>query len=185
MKRPLQHLVAALLLVLGAACGIDAEPRAVTVAGASLPPEQAPAEANEEEAPDPALVYLVNGERLQPVQRARRATVASAIASLLEGPRDTEARYGLRSAIPAGTQLLGTTIAGGEIQVDLSEEFTSVVGEEHLLALAQLVFTATETGLVDRVSIAIEGTVVPVSRADGQLSTGAVTTEDYAPLAPE
>lgn len=173
-----------LVLALAPACGIDAEPRAIAVDSAALPAEQTPAEAVEEEAPEASVVYLVVGERLQAVPRARRPTVAAALVALLEGPRDTEAAAGIRSAIPAGTELLGATITDGEIRIDLSEEFTTIVGEEHLLALAQLVYTATDAGDVDRVSIAIEGTAVPVSRADGQLSTGAVTPADYVRLAP-
>ena len=184
MIRHLHLLVALAALAATAACGIEPERRAVVVEGAALPADEAPAEAADEEAPDATLVYLVSGDGLQAVQRARRPTVAAALAALLEGPRATEVAAGLRSAIPAGTTLLGATIVAGEIRVDLSEEFTTIVGEEHHLALAQVVFTATETGLVERVSIAIEGTVVPLSRADGQLSTGPVTKADYAPLAP-
>jgi spore germination protein GerM len=136
-------------------------------------------------APDPTLVYLVNGERLQPVARSERDTVGEALEALLEGPRDTETAFGLRSAIPAGTRLLGATVQGDEVRVDLSQEFTTIAGEEYLLALAQIVFTAVDAGPADAVTIAIEGQQVPVARADGQLSTGAVTPSDYGTLAPD
>lgn len=183
-RRRLRALLLVLCTLSASACGIDAQPSPTVIESAALPPEQAPAEAEEEDAPDATVVYLVNGERLQPVNRSHRTSVAAAVEALLEGPRDTELTLGLRSAIPAGTELLGSSIVGDEIRLDLSEDFTSIVGEEYLLALGQLVFTATATGLVERVSISIEGTPVPVSRADGQLSTGAVTQEDYAALAP-
>ena len=175
----------AVLVVVAAGCGIEPQARPVAVDGAALPAEQVAAEEDDPvPAPDPTLVYLVNGERLQPVARSERDTVAEALAALLEGPRDTETAFGLRSAIPAGTRLLGATVDGDEVRVDLSQEFTTIVGEEYLLALAQIVFTAVDAGPADAVTIAIEGQQVPIARADGQLSTGAVTPSDYRPLAP-
>lgn len=183
MRRAAVLAVAAALTA--GACGIEPQERPVVVESAALPAEQVAAEENDPDpAPDPTLVYLVNGERLQPVQRSSAGTVGEALAALLAGPRDTETAFGLRSAIPAGTRLLGTSLDGDILQIDLSEEFTSIVGEEYLLALAQLVFTAVDAGPAEAVTIAIEGEQVPVARADGQLSTGAVGPLDYAPLAP-
>lgn len=175
----------AVLAVVAAGCGIEPQASPVAVDSAALPAEQVAAEEDDPvPAPDPTLVYLVNGERLQPVARSERDTVTEALTALLEGPRDTETAFGLRSAIPAGTRLLGATLEDGEVRVDLSQEFTTIVGEEYLLALAQIVFTAVDAGPADAVTIAIEGQLVPIARADGQLSTGAVTPSDYAPLAP-
>lgn len=184
-----RRLGALLVLLVGLAvtgCGIEPQASPVVVDAAALPAERVAAEEDDPvPAPDPTLVYLVNGDRLQAVARSERDTVADALVALLEGPRDTETAFGLRSAIPAGTTLLGATIQGDEVRVDLSQEFTTIVGEEYLLALAQIVFTAVDAGPADAVTIAIEGQQVPIARADGQLSTGAVTPSDYGPLAPE
>jgi hypothetical protein len=175
----------ALFVLLGAGCALEPEASPVAVDSAALPAEQVAAEDDDPDpAPDPTLIYLVNGDRMQPVARSARATVAGALVALLEGPRDTETAFGLRSAIPAGTRLLGTNVQGDVVRVDLSEEFTTIVGEEYLLALAQIVFTAVDVGPARAVTIAIEGEPVPLVRADGQLSTGAVTPADYGPLAP-
>lgn len=188
MTTPSPRLGAVLLAfvaLLATGCGIESQPDPVAVDGAALPAERVAAEdADPASAPDATLVYLVNGDRLQPVSRSERDTVAGALTALLEGPRDTETAFGLRSAVPAGTRLLGATVQGGVARIDLSQEFTTIVGEEYLLALAQIVFTAVDTDSADAVTIAIEGQLVPVARADGQLSTGPVTRADYQPLAP-
>jgi hypothetical protein len=183
--RRFRLLLLLLVGLTGTGCGIEPQASPVAVDGAALPPEQVAAEEDDPvPAPDPTLVYLVNGDRLQPVPRSERDSVADALGALLEGPRDTETAFGLRSAIPAGTRLLGATVQGDEVQVDLSQEFTTIVGEEYLLALAQIVFTAVDAGPAGAVTIAIEGQQVPIAQADGQLSTGAVTPADYATLAP-
>lgn len=169
--------------LLSAACGIRDQERPVALGDAGLPPETAPPEAQSDEVEGTSL-FLVEGDRLRQVQRPPQPDLASAMATLLEGPRETEATAGLRSAIPAGTRLLGSSIEGDEVRLDLSQEFTSIVGEQYILAVAQVVYTATEVTGVERVHIAIAGEPATLARADGQLTAGPVGREDYASLAP-
>jgi spore germination protein GerM len=176
-------LVLAVLVSLAlGACGIDGQRRAVAVEGAELPVEQAPAEAAG--SADTLTLYLVGEGHLQAVTRPGQASSAGMVRSLLKGPRDTEADLGLRSAVPPGTTLLGATMVDGEARLDFSEEFTSIVGDEHLLALAQVVFTATEDPAVRAVRFSVEGEPVAVARADGQLTARAVDRADYSTLGP-
>lgn len=165
------------------ACGIRDQERPVPLSNADLPPETAPAEAETDEVEGTSL-FLVEGDRLRRVQRPPQPSLAAAITTLLAGPRETEASAGLRSAIPAGTTLLGTSIQDGEVRLDLSEEFTSIVGEQYLLAVAQVVYTATEITGLGRVNISIAGEPATLARDDGQLTAGSVGREDYASLAP-
>lgn len=174
------------VVAVGGACGIPDDEGPVALDGAHLPPEPVPAEADDATGDDDegSVLYLVAGERLQPVQRPSQPDLTATLVALLEGPRGTEAALGLRTAIPAGTRILGVTLNGGAVRVDLSKEFVSIVGEEHLLALAQVVYTAAEASAVDQVQIAIEGEAVAVARDDGQLTSGPVGPSDYDALAP-
>jgi spore germination protein GerM len=172
------------LLVLGvlAGCGIPMDDAAVRVSGANLPPERAPAEATAKA--DVLTLYLVDGPILRAVARPEPGPLQARIRALLEGPRDTESADGLRSAIPPGTALNGASIVAGEAVVDFTDDFLTIVGEEHLLALAQVVFTATEVPGVVGVRFLVDGEAVPVARGDGQLAARPMTRDDYAAMAP-
>lgn len=176
----------ALLLVapvLFGACGIGIEHEPVTLEGSRLPIDAVPDE------PDAgtdggSLVYLVAGDRLQPVPRSKQPSVLATIDVLLDGPRAAEVEAGLRSAIPAGTTVLAVRREGGVTRVDLSESFTTIVGEEALLALAQLVFTVSAAAATssDGVAFSIEGEPVPVALEDGEVTSEPVRPEDYDDL---
>jgi Sporulation and spore germination/Immunoglobulin-like domain of bacterial spore germination len=75
--------------------------------------------------------------------------LTEAMLLLLQGPAsgDTE------TAIPAGTELVNLGLKGGTATVDLSGEFAAA--DE--LAIAQVVFTATQFGTVGRVKLLVEG----------------------------
>ena len=167
----------------GPACSISAQDHPVPLEAAELPVEPIPEEPAEG-LEGGGAVFLVADGRLQRVSRRVGGSVAAALDSLLEGPRETEVARGLRSAIPAGTALLGLRIDGDLIRVDLSEEFTAIVGEEALLALAQLVYTVTGATSADRVVIWIEGESVPVARGDGEITSRPIGRHDYDELAP-
>jgi spore germination protein GerM len=152
--------------------------------GIALPPEAVPKEAAADEVGD-ATVFLVDADgRLAPVARANAHSAAAALAALLQGPRETESAIGLRTAIPVGTNLRTTTVRTGTARIDLAEDFTNIVGSEQILALAQLVYTATVVPGVERVELAIDGELINVTRADGSLAEGPVTRADYAAVGP-
>lgn len=177
---------ALLALLLGAsACGIGGEPQPTRLEDVALPPEVVPEEATpaDEEGPS-TLVFFIQGETLVPVERGVSPTPGGAIRTLLEGPRDTEAAIGLRSAIPAGTTLLRAAVDGELATIDLSSSFSSIVGPEQVLALAQLVYTATSIPGITQAAFAIEGSRIDVARGDGSLSSGPVSRLDYPGIGP-
>jgi hypothetical protein len=169
------------VLALGA-CGVPTDDRPRALHGVALPDEPVPEEAPADDRGPVTLVYLVGDETLVPVGRASPPTLVRALELLVEGPRADEVAFGVRSAIPAGTEVLGASVSGGVASIDLTSEFTSVVGPEQILAVAQVVFTATGIRGVDDVAIAIDGVPVNVARGDGTLSEGTVDRSDYRAL---
>jgi hypothetical protein len=88
----------------------------------------------------------------------------AAMESLLDGPDSVEEDYGLSSAIPEETQLLGLSIADGIARVDLTSEFESGGDEASLnRRLAQVVYTLTQFPTVKGVLFSLDGvqTCVP------------------------
>ena len=146
------------------------------------------------------LVYFTRGERLGVASRSvpkTEAVGAAALAALLAGPDGAErGDAGLSSAIPAGTRLLGLSIAGGAATVNLSHEFESGGGSTSmLLRVAQVVFTLTQFSSVERVRFALdgepaaaiggEGVVVdpPAGRGEFEGQAPAILVESPAPFA--
>ena len=173
---------AVVLALLSAGCGVRGESTPTRLEEIALPPEPVPAEARPEDEGPATVVFFVRGERLEAVERSTTPSLTAAMRGLLEGPRETEAEGGLRSAVPAGTSLRSASLADGLATVDLSEEFSSVVGPEQVLAIAQVVYTATSIEGVAEVRFAIDGEPIDAARGDGSLSTGPVRRDDYPDL---
>ena len=189
MKRTVLVLLVATLGI--AACGVpqDAEPRALSKDGVpfgllSTSTTQTTVAVNEPAAS--AVVYFLREDRLIPVQRQVRAPVTSSrlLSALLEGPTKDEAEAGFRSAISSEARVRDVTTAGGVATIELSPEFVEVAGQDQILALAQIVFTATETGTTGAVRFRLAGQAVEVPRGDGTLTSAPLTRADYAALAP-
>ncbi len=130
------------------------------------------------------LMFLVRTDRLVPVTRDLPATadLHGVIDSLLDGPTVPEERSQLRTAIPPATMLLGVESDGSVAIVDLSAGFTSVGGEEELLAVAQFVLTLTSLPGIDSVGFRVEGRPTNVPLPSGALSEAPVTAEPYLNL---
>lgn len=85
--------------------------------------------------------------------------LTATINALLEGLSADELNKGLISLIPDNTKLLGVRVDSGVAYIDFSEEFEfNTSGNEGIiLALKQIVYTATEFPTVKSVQILIEG----------------------------
>lgn len=129
-------------------------------------------------------MYLVRDERLVHVTRDLPAAIdlEGAIESLLEGVTPPEERSSLRTSIPAGTRILGSSIEGSLLRLNLNREFAAVGGEEEIRAVAQIVLTATSADVVDLVAFELDGVPTDVPIASGALSIEPVTADDYAEL---
>ena len=190
MKRLPPKLVAtlagaALAVAATSGCAVRAESSATRLDDIALAPESLPAEARPDDEGPSTSVFFLRDEHLETVERATEPTLAAALEALLRGPRETEATAGLHTAIPAGTSLGSATVAGGVATIDLSEGLASVVGPEQVLAIAQLVYTATSVEGVHEVVLAIEGQRIDAARGDGSLAAGAVDRADYPGLLDE
>lgn len=172
----------AILVFATTGCGVRGEASPTRLEDIALSPEAVPAEARPEEEGPTTVVFFVRDERLEAVERSTPPTLGAAVRGLLQGPRETEAEGGLRSAVPAGTELLSASLVEGLATIDLSVDFASVVGPEQVLALAQLVYTATSIPEVSSVRVAIAGAPIDAARGDGSLSSGPVRREDYPDL---
>lgn len=185
-------LAALLALALGvAACGVpeDDEPRALSERGVPfglLSPATTQTTSPIAQPAASAVVYLVRENRLLPVQRQVRVPVSAGrlLDALLEGPTQDEAAAGFRTAISSEARVRDVTAAAGVVTIELSREFVEVSGQDQILALAQIVFTATETDAAGAVRFRLDGEPVEVPRADGTLTSAPLTRADYAALAP-
>jgi spore germination protein GerM len=171
-------------LGLVASCGIQADdgPRDIGVDDRSLTPTDA---ADASEASGASRVYLVTPNesdaqrRLRSVQRDVQPRAAPLLEVLFDGPNTTEAGDGMSTALPAGLQLRSTRPVGDVLFVDVSEEMTELSGDLLILAVAQIVHTATEIDSVRAVRLRVEGQDLPWPRGDGKTATGALTVYDY------
>lgn len=192
-RRPL--LVTAVLPFLALACGvpIDAEPRPIPderVPFGLLDPEPtsttSPAPgASAGSTTAPVTVFLVSGGRLTPVTRVvpAPATPGKALEALLTGATPDEAAQNVRSAIGGTAAGVSATVAGGLARVELGSPFLSTGRREHVLAVAQIVYTLTAFPGVEAVAFTLSGRPVEVPAGDGTLTSGAVRRSDFASVA--
>ena len=198
MRRPrilLAGLVLAAVVAGAAGCGIPTEEDATLARAEDVPfdllaeiPETTTSTIN---APSGAsltraTIFLVQGERLAPVDRdiAAPPSGEGVIEALERGPTRSEAALGLRSALVGADVMRSIGVSGGIASVDLGTGFTDIVGRDQIMALAQIVSTVTGLPGVGRVAFTLEGVPVGVPRGDGAVTTESVSRDDYALLAP-
>ncbi|HEX2045945.1 MAG TPA: Gmad2 immunoglobulin-like domain-containing protein [Gaiellaceae bacterium] len=133
-------------------------------------------------------VWLTAGESLFVVHRSQEATArvgTAALEALLAGPDDFEQGYGLSSAVPEGTQLLGLAVEDGIAHVDLTSEFESGGGTLSMqMRLAQVVFTLTQFPTVEGVLFNLDGEQVDVIGGEGIVVDQPLRRRDFRELLP-
>ena len=133
-------------------------------------------------------VWFANAEGLFVTYRTEPSTPrvgTASLESLLEGPDSFEEGYGLRTAIPDGTQLLGLSIDDGIARVDLTSEFETGGGSASMQTrLAQVVFTITQFPSVKGVVFSLDGDPIDVLGGEGVVIDHPLTRRDYADLLP-
>lgn len=110
-----------------------------------------------------------------------QALATAAMNALLSGsPTNRDGFQEISSAIPAGTKLLGLSIANGVATVDLSGEFAAGGGSaSSQYRLAQVVYTLTQFPSVDTVLFKVDGAVVTVFGSEGIVLNGPVGRSRY------
>jgi hypothetical protein len=133
-----------------------------------------------------ATLFLVQGERLAPVQRELPAPVSveAVLQALAAGPTTTEVQLGLRTALLAPGLMRSGGVSGGIATIDLGLPFTEIAGRDQIVALAQIVSTVTGLPGVGRARFTFDGQPVGILRGDGAVTTETVSRDDYATLAP-
>lgn len=197
---PLLLIAAAVVIVVGAAllgaCGdssggaspepaatvtVTASPSGASSAAASPSPSTAPAQTT-------VSLYFLRDEKLGVAERRVKHTTMPATAAmkaLLAGPAATEQDAGLGTAIPAGTRLLGLSIAEGTARVDLSSEFAAGGGSLSMTArVAQVVYTLTRFPTVRAVEVLVDGEPVEALGGEGIVLDGAQRRADWRDLEP-
>jgi spore germination protein GerM len=191
--RSSRWLLLLLVATVGASCGIPADDRATLAAPGSVPYDllgegpAATATTQVAAQTEKATLFLVQGERLAPVQRELPAPVSveSVLEALIAGPTVTEVQLGLRTALLTTPGLVRSgSASGGIATIDLGQPFTEIAGRDQIVALAQIVSTVTGLPGVGRARFTLEGQPVGILRGDGAVTTETVSRDDYATLAP-
>ncbi|MCL4448768.1 MAG: GerMN domain-containing protein [Actinobacteria bacterium] len=129
---------------------------------------------------------------------------------LVAGPTSAEVAAGFSTAIPSQTRVSvvslpdiattvstgasstvlssrpdtsSSTVAGrntGVVTINLNQAFSIVSGQEEVLAVAQLVYTATSIKGINGVSIELDGQPTQVPQANGTLTPGPLTRADFS-----
>jgi spore germination protein GerM len=135
-------------------------------------------------------IYLIGGdgpaERLVAVERPVQSppTVERVIAALISGPNREESGRGLRSAILPGTIVNSVLVESNIAIVDLVKSAIAVNNIDLIVAIAQMVYSATELQGVGGVRFTLDGVRAKVPTASGIESTGPVGRAAYATYAP-
>lgn len=179
-------LAAAVLVVCGA-CGVPTDDEARVARPDDVPfglldPDRQATAGDPPAGATIAEVYLFADEEATLVPVARRVdgpSLATTLAELERSPSDAEAAAGLRSALADSDVIAGAATAGETATVDLGEGFSVIGGAEQLVAISQIVFTATARPGVVQVTFTLDGRPIEIPRGDGSLTSGAVTRDDY------
>jgi spore germination protein GerM len=133
-----------------------------------------------------APIFLVRGGQLYRVERRvpRGEGLDGVLGSLEEGPDDFELFSGLRSALPAGGPHLRWRVSDGVAVIALPKDFAGLGIVEQVLAIGQIVYTATAINGIDAVQVTSGDRPVEVPVGTGELVSRPVTRDDFRAIAP-
>jgi len=187
VKRAVAFTLLAVAGFLLAGCGSD---HAVSLGSPQEPTsasQETPTTTGQVTAPLSFDVWFARGEQLVSERRthARTPRVATAaVSALLAGPTSAERAAGVKTAIPAGTRLLGVSINDGVATVDLTSQYQSGGGSLSMqVRLGQVVYTLTQFPTVKSVRFALDGAPVNVFSSEGIVLGHPVGRADYRDLA--
>lgn len=188
----------AVLLALGAlatACGVPTSAAPKSIPSSQVPdhllsptgPLGATATTVPIAEPVTVTIYLVApDQRLQAATRSVASPpLLSSLEALLAAPSSSESKAGLSTALTAQVRVLSTTLRGHVAVVNFNEAFSQIANAEQLLAVAQVVFTATAISGVSSVQFQINGKATDVpTDANGAQVQRPVSRAEYAAESP-
>ena len=130
-------------------------------------------------------VYLqrsesTGGSVLTGVQRNISSDPLNIVQVLLSGPTKAEQDVGLRSAIPASTEVLSARYVSTDlVKVDLTDEIFKATGDDLVSSVAQVVLTLCDISVIERVIIVVNGQVNEWPKGDGSLTSQPLTAFDF------
>ena len=130
-------------------------------------------------------VYLqrsesTGGSVLTGVQRNISNDPLNIVQVLLSGPTKAEQDAGLRSAIPASTEVLSARYVSTDlVKVDLTDEIFKATGDDLVSSVAQIVLTLADISGIERVIIVVNGQVNEWPKGDGSLTSQPLTAFDF------
>ncbi len=134
-----------------------------------------------------ATIFLVTpSQTVFPVLRKVKspADLSEILGALLAGPTSVESRFGLQSFLTGAKTTVKATVVGGIATVDFTSDPVQVVGNDQTLAIAQVVYTATQQPGVVGVLFQSAGQPIEVPTASGSQVPGPVNRTSYLPQAP-
>ena len=112
------------------------------------------------------------------------ASLGEIMETLLAGPTTVESRFGLQSFLTGSKTDVSVTVVAGIATVDFATNPVQVVGPDQTLAIAQVVYTATQQSGVTGVLFQIAGKPIEVPTSSGVQVPGPVDRSSYIPQAP-
>jgi spore germination protein GerM len=125
--------------------------------------------------PNTIIYFVTSGDTsfsLKPVMRHYsqnlEAQLKSAVDDLIKGPSTQETASGLFSFIPADTKILGLTLEGSQVSLNLSKAFTKDEGlATNQGRLYQVFYTLSQAKKINTVQILIEGQPLRILGGEG------------------
>jgi hypothetical protein len=108
-------------------------------------------------------VWFKRDARLWHTKRVTTSTfqVRTAVRALFAGPNAAESAAGVKTAVPAATHLVSTSVAHGVATVNLTPQFASPATKQQIrMRLAQLTFTVTQFPNAHAVHLEFNGSAV-------------------------
>lgn len=184
-RTPISVFVAVVLTVaLGAGCAIRADSA----------PNDIPAERNDvfgepargDEAAGTNRIFLLApadpdaSQNLRSALRDVAASPSAILGSLFAGPNVTERENQIDTAIPADAELLSPPrTVGSTLTINVNDVFGDLNADGLILAVAQIVATASELEGIETVQLRVDGDARVWPLGNGELTDRALTIYDY------
>ena len=124
-----------------------------------------------------ATGHLTASSRIVPTP----PTLASVLRELVIGPTDIETRTGYTSALPSNVVILQAKVKKGIGYIALADSLSTLPVRQQVLALGQLVMTASDVGATEGIEITVGGVAQPSLLPNGDTAT-VITANDYQSL---